>query len=201
MSWLQSPSAVILEPKKIKPATTSTFPPSVCQELMGKSSSGGKRGGSGDRREGSELLVSLPPLVPLCRAIPKCQLVPLSCAAQHLVQTRFRDFFLIPHRPSCHPSVFGALDCLHLGHNLSPSQGKKGTWVPGFNTAGSLTPLLPEIPSTFTQGCMVFGPLGAQRSLSSISKSPQRHLRLRERGRERPGVTTYIYFCLCVAGG
>ena len=69
MSWLQSPSAVILEPKKIKAATTSTFPPSVCHELMGKSSSGGKGGGSGDRREGSELLVSLPPLVPLCRVI------------------------------------------------------------------------------------------------------------------------------------
>ena len=42
MSWLQSLSAVILEPKKIKAATTSTFSPSVCHELMGKSSSGGK---------------------------------------------------------------------------------------------------------------------------------------------------------------
>ena len=26
ISWLQSPSAVILEPKKIKPVTVSTFP-------------------------------------------------------------------------------------------------------------------------------------------------------------------------------
>ena len=32
ISWLQSPSAVILEPKKIKPATVS---PSVCHEVMG----------------------------------------------------------------------------------------------------------------------------------------------------------------------
>ena len=35
MSWLQSPSAVILEPKKIKSATVSIFSPSICQELMG----------------------------------------------------------------------------------------------------------------------------------------------------------------------
>ena len=33
--WLQSPSAVILEPKKIKSATLSTFPPSICHEVMG----------------------------------------------------------------------------------------------------------------------------------------------------------------------
>ena len=32
ISWLQSPSAVILEPKKIKPATVS---PSICHEVMG----------------------------------------------------------------------------------------------------------------------------------------------------------------------
>ena len=31
VSWLQSPSAVILEPKKIKSVTVSTFSPSVCQ--------------------------------------------------------------------------------------------------------------------------------------------------------------------------
>ena len=30
ISWLQSPSAVILEPKKINPATVSTVPPSIC---------------------------------------------------------------------------------------------------------------------------------------------------------------------------
>ena len=33
--WLQSPSAVILEPKKIKSVTVSTFPPSICHEVMG----------------------------------------------------------------------------------------------------------------------------------------------------------------------
>ena len=32
ISWLQSPSAVILEPKKIKSATVS---PSICHEVMG----------------------------------------------------------------------------------------------------------------------------------------------------------------------
>ena len=33
--WLQSPSAVILEPKKIKSVTVSTFPPSICHKVMG----------------------------------------------------------------------------------------------------------------------------------------------------------------------
>ena len=33
ISWLQSQSAVILEPKKRKSATTSTFSPSVCHEV------------------------------------------------------------------------------------------------------------------------------------------------------------------------
>ena len=32
ISWLQSPSAVILEPKKIKSVTVS---PSICHEVMG----------------------------------------------------------------------------------------------------------------------------------------------------------------------
>ena len=35
ISRLQSPSAVILEPKKIKSTTVSTFPPSICHEVMG----------------------------------------------------------------------------------------------------------------------------------------------------------------------
>ena len=35
ISWLQSPSAVILEPKKRKPITASTFFPSICHEVMG----------------------------------------------------------------------------------------------------------------------------------------------------------------------
>ena len=35
ISWLQSPSAVILEPKKIKSATVSIVPPSICHEVMG----------------------------------------------------------------------------------------------------------------------------------------------------------------------
>ena len=34
ISWLQSPSAVILEPRKIKPATVSTVSPSICHEVM-----------------------------------------------------------------------------------------------------------------------------------------------------------------------
>ena len=33
--WLQSPSAMILEPKKIKYVTASTFASSVCHEVMG----------------------------------------------------------------------------------------------------------------------------------------------------------------------
>ena len=35
ISRLQSPSTVILEPKKRKSVTTSTFSPSVCLEVMG----------------------------------------------------------------------------------------------------------------------------------------------------------------------
>jgi len=34
ISWLQSPSAVILEPKKIKSDTVSTVSPSTCHEVM-----------------------------------------------------------------------------------------------------------------------------------------------------------------------
>ena len=35
ISWLQSPSAVILEPLKIKSDTVSTVSPSICHEVMG----------------------------------------------------------------------------------------------------------------------------------------------------------------------
>ena len=35
ISWLQSPSAVILEPKKIKSLTVSIVSPSICYEVMG----------------------------------------------------------------------------------------------------------------------------------------------------------------------
>ena len=34
ISWLQSPSAVILEPKNIKSVTVSTFSPSIFHEIM-----------------------------------------------------------------------------------------------------------------------------------------------------------------------
>ena len=36
ISWLHSPSAVILEPRKIKSATVSTVSPSICREVMGQ---------------------------------------------------------------------------------------------------------------------------------------------------------------------
>ena len=35
ISWVQSPSAVILEPRKIKSATVTTVSPSICHEVMG----------------------------------------------------------------------------------------------------------------------------------------------------------------------
>ena len=35
MPWLKSPSAVILEPKKIKSLTASIVSPSICHEVMG----------------------------------------------------------------------------------------------------------------------------------------------------------------------
>ena len=35
ISWLQSPSAVILEPPEVKSVTVSTVSPSVCHEVMG----------------------------------------------------------------------------------------------------------------------------------------------------------------------
>ena len=34
ISWLQSPSAVILEPRRIKSATLSTVSPSICHEVV-----------------------------------------------------------------------------------------------------------------------------------------------------------------------
>ena len=35
ISWLQLPSAVIFEPKKIKSVTVSIVSPSICHEVMG----------------------------------------------------------------------------------------------------------------------------------------------------------------------
>ena len=35
ISWLQSPSAVILEPRKIKSLTVSIVSPPICHEVMG----------------------------------------------------------------------------------------------------------------------------------------------------------------------
>ena len=35
ISWLKSPSGVILEPKKIKSVTVSIISPSICHEVMG----------------------------------------------------------------------------------------------------------------------------------------------------------------------
>ena len=35
ISWLQSPFTVILEPKKMKSVTVSTFSPLICHEVMG----------------------------------------------------------------------------------------------------------------------------------------------------------------------
>ena len=35
ISWLQSPSTVILQPPKIKPVTVSIVSPSICHEVMG----------------------------------------------------------------------------------------------------------------------------------------------------------------------
>ena len=35
ISWLQSPSAVILEPRKIKSVNVSIASPSICYEVMG----------------------------------------------------------------------------------------------------------------------------------------------------------------------
>ena len=35
ISWLQSPSAVILEPEKIKSVTVPIVSPSICHEVMG----------------------------------------------------------------------------------------------------------------------------------------------------------------------
>ena len=35
ISWLQSLSIVILEPKKIKSLTVSTLPPTICHDVIG----------------------------------------------------------------------------------------------------------------------------------------------------------------------
>ena len=36
ISWLQSPSALILEPRKLKSITVSMVSPSICHEVMGQ---------------------------------------------------------------------------------------------------------------------------------------------------------------------
>ena len=40
IAWLQSPPAVILEPRKIKSDTVSTVSPSICHEVMGPKNTG-----------------------------------------------------------------------------------------------------------------------------------------------------------------
>ena len=35
ITWLQSPSVVILEPKKVNSLTVFTFSPSICHKMMG----------------------------------------------------------------------------------------------------------------------------------------------------------------------
>ena len=35
LSWLQSPSTVVLDPKKMKSVTVYHFSPSICHEVMG----------------------------------------------------------------------------------------------------------------------------------------------------------------------
>ena len=44
ISWLQSPSVVILEPKKIKSVTVPIISPSICHEVMGLGEEGDDRG-------------------------------------------------------------------------------------------------------------------------------------------------------------
>ena len=43
ISWLQSPSAVILDPPKIKSVTISIVSPSICHEVMGPRQRQGQR--------------------------------------------------------------------------------------------------------------------------------------------------------------
>ena len=38
ISWLQSPFAMVLKPKKIKSVSVSIFSPSICPEVMGLNS-------------------------------------------------------------------------------------------------------------------------------------------------------------------
>ena len=47
ISWLQSPSAIIWEPKKIKSVTVSTVSPSICHEVTGPDAMIFSRGRSG----------------------------------------------------------------------------------------------------------------------------------------------------------
>ena len=50
--WLQSPSTVILEPKKIKSVTVSIISPSICHEVMGfPGGASGKEPACQSRRE------------------------------------------------------------------------------------------------------------------------------------------------------
>ena len=48
ISWLQSPSAVVLEPKKIKSVSVNIFSPSICREEMGSEFVANRWGNSGN---------------------------------------------------------------------------------------------------------------------------------------------------------
>ena len=77
ISWLQSPSAVTLEPKKIKSVTVFIAPPFICEEVMRPDARGGEWFWSPNytqegtllwllfyREEGAELKTPLPTQVP-----------------------------------------------------------------------------------------------------------------------------------------
>ena len=60
ISWLQSPSAVILEPRKIKSDTVSTVSPSISHEVMGPDAAGSSKKQESSRKTSISVLLTMP---------------------------------------------------------------------------------------------------------------------------------------------
>ena len=92
ISWLQSLSTVILEPKKRKSVTASTFSPSICHEVMGP-----------DAMILVSLIFSLKPAFSLSLSA-RGSLVPLHFLPLEWYHLHIWDCWCFSHLPACNSS-------------------------------------------------------------------------------------------------
>ena len=122
ITWLQSPSAVILEPKKRRSVTTSTFAPCICYEVMGTKYK------SNEARchdlSFSYLIISWlfhSPTSPSSRVslIPLCFL-PLQCYHPHIWGCSFSHLSWFPACNSSSPRMCSTYRLNKLGDSRQP---------------------------------------------------------------------------------